>query len=227
MKSPRKGIAFAAAARTLACLLLGFALAGSALAEPPSFLADTPARKKVAKSAPKIRITRNAQVAEPSSSEADVSLKKKQQKFSEDELLPPRNSKGKSVQPTATGGKGVVTTIVSSLAIVIGAFLLLVWFSRNALPRAALTLPNEAVELLGKTTLSGKQQLQLLRVGNKLLLVNITSNSAETLTEITDPVEVERLCGMCSQDQPGSISATFRQVLNQFGSEPTTNEFAR
>ena len=60
--------------------------------------------------------------------------------------------------------------------------------------------------------------MHLLRCGNKLLLVSVTPVGAETLTEVTDPIEVDRLAGLCRQAHPQSATATFRQVLNQFGS---------
>ena len=54
-------------------------------------------------------------------------------------------------------------------------------------PPARSLLPKEAVELLGRAPLAGRQQMQLVRVGNKLLLVALSPAGAETLTEITEP----------------------------------------
>ncbi len=112
-----------------------------------------------------------------------------------------------------------LATVLSSLAIVLGLFFAVVWFTRRALPAAATSLPSEVVESLGRAPLSGRQQMQLVRVGNKLVLLSVTATGADTLTEITDPQEVDRISGLCQQNQPGSISSTFRQVLSQFGGE--------
>ena len=81
-------------------------------------------------------------------------------------------------------------------------------------------MPGEVVEVLGRAPLANRQQIHLLRCGNKLLLVSVTPTGAETLTEITDPMEVDRLAGLCQQAQPGSATAAFRKVLQQFGHEP-------
>jgi hypothetical protein len=59
--------------------------------------------------------------------------------------------------------------------------------------------------------------MQLIRCGHKLLLVCISAAGAETLTEITDPQEVDRLAGLCRQAHPHSATASFQQVFQQFG----------
>ena len=63
--------------------------------------------------------------------------------------------------------------------------------------------------------LGARQQVQLLRCGNKLLLVSITPGGAETLTEVTDPLEVDRIAGICQQAHPKSATTAFRQVFQQ------------
>jgi hypothetical protein len=61
---------------------------------------------------------------------------------------------------------------------------------------------------------------QLLRVGNKLVLVSLTPAGAETITEITDPVEVDRLIGLCQQFDAHSATKAFEQVFRQMSLEP-------
>jgi flagellar biogenesis protein FliO len=58
--------------------------------------------------------------------------------------------------------------------------------------------------------------MQLIRCGQKLLLLSVTPSGAETLTEIKEPDEVARLVGLCRQSQPGSASQAFRHVFQQF-----------
>lgn len=108
-----------------------------------------------------------------------------------------------------------LTTAAGSLAVVLAAFAFLVWLARRAAPRSLPPLPAEVVEPLGRAPLAGRQQLQLVRVGRKLVLLSVAPGEARTLTEITDPAEVDRLAGLCQQNRPGSITATFRQILAQ------------
>ncbi len=113
-------------------------------------------------------------------------------------------------------------TVASSLGMVLGIFLLIVWLIRRAAPQGLTRLPNEAFELLGRAPLAGKQQVHLLRCGHKLLLVSITPAGTETLTEITDPLEVDRLAGLCRQAHPHSSTAAFRQIFEQLAPSALT-----
>jgi len=100
-------------------------------------------------------------------------------------------------------------------------FFAFVWATRRSRPQSLAPLPSEVVESLGRVPLAGRQQMHLVRVGQKLILLSVTTGEARTLTEITDPVEVDRLAGLCRQSQPGSITATFRQVLSEAGHGPS------
>jgi flagellar biogenesis protein FliO len=113
-----------------------------------------------------------------------------------------------------------MATLLGSLAVVLGLFLLLAWVVRMSLPKGPASLPREAVEVLGRTLLTGRHYVHLVRFGNKMLLVSVTAGSAETLTEITDPVEIDRLAGLCYSVRPQSATANFRQLLQNFGTEP-------
>jgi hypothetical protein len=65
----------------------------------------------------------------------------------------------------------------------------------------------------------------LLRVGNKLVLVALTPGGAETLTEVTDPAEVDRLMGLCQQTDRHSTTKAFEQVFQSLSREPATSGF--
>lgn len=144
--------------------------------------------------------------------------------------LGPRSPRQEPTSPPAKRRDGLTSavTIVSSLAIVLGLFCLLIWVMRRAQPRASLLLPTEVVEVLGRTPLAGRQQMHLVRCGSKLLLVAVTPDAAETLTEIDDPDEATRLAGLCRQAHPHSASATFRQAFDQWSrGGPVLGLFAR
>jgi flagellar biogenesis protein FliO len=131
--------------------------------------------------------------------------------------LKPRASANHAETGERPGGLRSVVTVGGSLAVVLGIFFLIVWVLRRASPSGSGTLPAEAFEVLGRAPLANRQQVHLLRCGNKLLLVAVGAAGAttKTLTEITDPVEVDRLVGLCRQARPASPAATFRQVFRQ------------
>jgi flagellar protein FliO/FliZ len=137
--------------------------------------------------------------------------------------LAPRRAEKKAHAPSrkaAATPTSTISTVVSSLAIVLGLLLAIVWCSRRFAPAGAAPLPKEAVELLGRAPLAGRQTMQLIRVGNRLLLVALSAGDAKTLTEITDPIEVEHLAGLCRRGRTDSASASFGRVLSQLASEP-------
>jgi len=122
--------------------------------------------------------------------------------------------------PGTTSPLTAMFTLGGSLSIVLGLFLVIAWAMRKAAPRGALVLPKEVFEILGRAPLGARQQVQLLRCGSKLLLVSITPQGAETLTEVTDPLEVDRIAGICQQRNPKSSTTAFRQVFQQLAAAP-------
>ncbi len=130
-------------------------------------------------------------------------------------MLPGPKSLSASGRGETAGPVQALVTTSASLGVVLGLFLLLVWFQRRVAGRNGSVLPGEVVQTLGRVPLNGRQEMHLVKVGNKLLLLAVTATSAETLTEITDPNEIDRLSGICRHDQPGSISASFREILSQ------------
>ncbi len=133
--------------------------------------------------------------------------------------LPPARSgfRGSDLPPWAAGA--------GSLGIVLGLFLVLAWVMRRGMPKNVTLLPREAVEVLGRAPLVGREHVYLVRCANKMLLVSHSAGKLETLTEITDAAEVDRLAGMCQQMNPHSVTASFRQVFQQFGNTPAVRGY--
>lgn len=118
-----------------------------------------------------------------------------------------------------TTGVGATTTVISSLAIVLGVFFAFIWIMRRTTPAAQRQLPKEVIEVLGRAPLNGKQHLQLLRLGRKLVLIVVTPDGADTLAEITDLDEANRLAALCMQSQENSSTTAFRGILEQFATQ--------
>ncbi len=129
-------------------------------------------------------------------------------------------------EPRPRTGLPSIASVIGSLAIVLGLLALMAWLLKRAMPQAAAPLPSSVVEVLGRVPLAPRQYAHLLRVGNKLVLVSVAGGAAEPLTEITDPVEVDRLAGLCVQAQPNSSSQVFRQVFQQFSAPASESRFA-
>jgi flagellar biogenesis protein FliO len=131
--------------------------------------------------------------------------------------LAPRSpaSKKPVSRPATANPGGAIGTVAGSLGIVLGLFVVVSWCLQRTGGKGNERLPKEALEVLGQASLAGRQQAQLVRLGNKLLLVATTSGGVETLAEVTEPTEVESLVAMCRRGQSGSATASFRDALTE------------
>ncbi len=125
-------------------------------------------------------------------------------------------SVGKENSGSKNSGTQSLVTILGSLGIVLGLFFVTMWLCRGSAPKSAQNLPAEVVEPLGRTSVAKGQQLQLFRFGSKLVLVSISPNGVDTISEITDPVEVDRISGLCLRNGALSSTQAFRTVLDSF-----------
>jgi flagellar biogenesis protein FliO len=133
-------------------------------------------------------------------------------------LLPPRPGDS-SFEKSAGGSRtfGAIVSVTASLTVVVGLFMVIAWLMRRNMPQSSRRLPSEVIETLGRAPLSGRQQMHLLRFGNKLLLVCVSPTGVNTLAEITDPSEIDRLASLCGSRGDFSNAATgLKQILGQF-----------
>jgi len=131
-------------------------------------------------------------------------------------LKPPTSSESLAKE-RSTGTVRMFISVISSLLIVIGLLLGAAWCYRRASPNATSSLPKDVLQVLGRAPLAPRQQLVLLRFNNKLVLVSNLQGDVRTISEITDPLEVDRVAGICESSQAGSISDSFRSVLHNLG----------
>lgn len=140
-------------------------------------------------------------------------------------LAPPRERVERADAPPPQSPARALTTVVSSLALVVGLFLLVVWVTRRTMPKASQSLPSDVIEILGRAQLTPRQPMHLIRLGRKLILVSLTPSGVETITEVTEPAEVDHLLGLCQQSKEGSVSSSFRTALAQLGQEAPRGGF--
>ncbi len=136
----------------------------------------------------------------------------------------PRNSPYTEIlawRPTAES----LTTMGSGLSIVLGLLMICLWMLRKSMPKSSRVLPQEVAEVLGKVVLSNRRTAQLLKLGNKLLLVSITPDGAETLAEVTDPEEVQHILLLSDQAQGRGSNAEFEKVFQQLANGPSEEGF--
>lgn len=141
--------------------------------------------------------------------------------------LPPRRVRNEAGRPRArTQSYESLSTVGGSLAIVLTAFLALVWLAKRGQTGRNAALPEGVLEILGRASLPGRQHLQLIRLGPKLVLICVTPTTAETLAEITDPQQVESLTAQCRRAGRGSASDLVHHVLTQHGTGERSSLFS-
>ncbi len=140
-------------------------------------------------------------------------------------VLPARGRSEGVTDATQAGAAPSLLTALGGLLLVLALFVLVVWLLRRGMPHASSPLPPGVVRVLGRAPLAERQYVHLIRVGDKLLLVAVSPAGVETLTEIVDPVEIDRLTGLCGETSAGSVTNAFRQVIDQFSQQRPAQGF--
>jgi flagellar biogenesis protein FliO len=104
-----------------------------------------------------------------------------------------------------------IARIVGGLALVTAILLAVAWLVRSFSGGAART-DHGPIAVLHRHPLATGQQLQLLRVGHKLVLIAVSQGRVDSLAEISDPLEVEYLEGLCAVGDR-SASAALPRLL--------------
>ena len=107
------------------------------------------------------------------------------------------------------------------LGIALSAFFGLVWLLKKTGGSSSSqgAIPQQVVQILGRAPLNTKQNMQLVRLGDKILLLAISTTGTESLGEITDRDEVDAITEICQSKNSRRIKETFRQTLQRVRGE--------
>src|SRR5688572_24578584 len=96
-------------------------------------------------------------------------------------------------EPSEAGLGGAIGATVFVLAILAGGFLLL----RKLLGRTRLFAPAAAMRILARRPLAPKQEVILVEIGPRVLVIGATRESLSRLGEVTSPEEISALRSRC------------------------------
>jgi flagellar biogenesis protein FliO len=117
--------------------------------------------------------------------------------------------------------------MLASLTVVLGGYFAFVALMRRLNPKSNRGIPSEVVEVVGNTPFGPRKNLQLVRLGSKLLLLMNTPEGTHPVGEITDPTEVEYLISLCSGKRQRAsrpvMSAVDQLKTGRIGQSPTMN----
>lgn len=124
-----------------------------------------------------------------------------------------------TTQPAQTrmpGGEGPATwRIVAALTVVLGTIFLLRWLGRRVMAGPVSGRATRAVQVVSRTIVSPKQQLMLVQVGRRLVLVGNSGSAMSPLCEISDGEEVSELLGQVQSERSDSISRAFGSLFRR------------
>ncbi len=144
------------------------------------------------------------------------------------QLISPRSQSENPARKSGTKKKNSTPSAsiwgtVIGLAAVFGLFLAgRVWLSRHG-PVGFRGLPAEALELLGKRAIEPRVSIHIVRCGPKILVLGVSPDGIRTLTEITDPVEIDLMAGACRRKDAGLASANFAGMFRRSGADAQRN----
>ncbi len=127
-----------------------------------------------------------------------------------------------SASPAASTGTGDLSRIAIALVAVICLILLLRGVFRNITIGSAGGKGSRLVTVLSRSPVSPKQQVLVLQVGRRLLIVSDSAGHMSCLSEITDPDEIAAMVGQTRHSTPllrsaGSFGNLFRRANEPFG----------
>jgi flagellar biosynthetic protein FliO len=106
-------------------------------------------------------------------------------------------------QPSAAGTLDT-ERVLGALVAVLALILVLRWALRKLTP--ALARSSRAVRVVGRTYIGPKQQVLVLQVGRRVLIVGDSGQQLNTLCEINDPDEAAALLGQLQGTTRGDVA---------------------
>ena len=113
-------------------------------------------------------------------------------------------------------GSPDIRRMLGSLALVVGGYLALVVVLRKFSGGGQHGIPAEVVSVLGNLPYGHKQNLRLVRLGSKLVLLLNGPEGTHPIGEITDPGEVDYLVSLCEGKRvtrPAAPSPSLRPAM--------------
>src|SRR5688572_1603636 len=117
-----------------------------------------------------------------------------------------RDGTGKTVAPPQPSGFAL-RNVALSLGAVLGLIFVLYWLIRQIFPSVAAARSSQAVRVLSRSVLAPRQQVLLLQVGRRVIVVGDSGAQMSPLAQIDDPDEIAALVGQLESEKRPAIPA--------------------
>ena len=105
--------------------------------------------------------------------------------------------------------------VALALAMVIGLILAMRWAGKKFFPSAAAPRSNGAMKVLSRLVISPKQQLLMVQVGQRIVVVGDSGGQMGAVTEITDHEEVASLFMQLSEEKSSPSLKRFGSLFHR------------
>jgi flagellar biogenesis protein FliO len=134
----------------------------------------------------------------------------------------PTTQKTQAVTPASTDSLSIIR-VGAALIGVVSLIFLLKWCARGVLGQTSTSRAQSPISVVARSNIAPRQQIVLVQVGRRLVLVGNSGGAMNALCEIKDPDEVSELLGKVAAEKSGSIARTFgnlfRKEEEKFGSD--------
>ncbi len=145
----------------------------------------------------------------PGDSEANpIPLKKATGRFA-------LNEDGTKASLSGQSSLSKILTPILALAGVISVIFVLSRVVKKQVPFAAQKLDAEVLDILGRKVVDQRHSIVFVKAGQRILILGSSLDGLNTLAEITDPVEVDQIRGLCKTAAPQSdMTSSFKMLLS-------------
>jgi flagellar biogenesis protein FliO len=120
-----------------------------------------------------------------------------------------------AVKP-ATPASGMDTfRVLAALAMVIVVIFLLRWIAQQFFGMPTAKKSSRAVQVLSRSMISPKQQVLLVQVGRRVIVVGDNSGQMSPLAQITDADEIAELVGQLREDKTTASAKSFGNIFGR------------
>lgn len=102
-----------------------------------------------------------------------------------------------------------------SLAIVLSLIFILRWVSSYLMGNRGIVRGPEVIQIVSRKIVAPKQQMMLVQVGRRVVLVGNSGGQMNALAEIDDPEEIAELLGRAQTERPESITRAFGSLFKR------------
>jgi len=140
----------------------------------------------------------------------------------------PGSSTGAGLDDSPSRSELSPGSVLAALAFVIIMILGVARLFVRKSPFVMTGVPREAVDVLGRRTLDPRNSVYVVQVGSKILLLGSSAAGMNTLSEITDPIEMATLSNLCRAEQSKrpDVSNWLASLLRREGPPVSNGNFA-